>query len=228
MKKNLFVILIFCLCGAVGFATNAGAVGLGMYFTSMAGSPEWDVDSEVDGDVDSYEWDTDESVVGFGFVLDTTVARDQLFNYRFQIGLEKSEIDIEGDAEAELTGIAMTHDFGFGVSRTKNARIWIGPELRMAFMTGSVDMDETYWTDVDWDITMFNLGIGPVLGANFNIGPAATLSIKVGFLWETMVGSGEVDMHYYNYSVEADDDYEASGTMAFINFAILYRIADNF
>ena len=238
MKKIVGFLLVFMFVVA-GLATNAGALGIGGYFTTMSGSSEWDVDLDADDEAledASSNWDAEEGTAGFGFVLDTAVARDQLFNYRFQIGLESSKIELElpsgVDATAKLSGLAITNDFGVGVVRTKNARVWIGPELRLAFKGGNIEFDDepdNLDIDDDWTIGTFQYGIGPVVGGNFHIGNALTLAVKTGVIWETMTGKSDLKIE----SDDGDDldfdlDYESSDVYFFITFSVFYRLGDTF
>lgn len=245
MKKRVFSFLLVFMFIAAGLATNAGAVGFGMYFNTMSGSSDWDVDSDIDGDGDFFDydesddWDADEETTSFGFVLDTALARNQLFNYRFEIGLEKSDVDldiefgnIDTDGTAELSGLVMTHDFGFGVYRSKDVRIWIGPELKLSFLSGTIDIDEPRWTDIDCDINVFKFGLGPVAGVNFNIAPQLSLSVKAGVLMQNMTGEGDVDINHSDpileWGASGDQEFESSETYFFINFSVFYRLNDRF
>lgn len=239
MKKGFGFLLVFMFV-TVGLATNAVALGLGGYLTLTGQTTEWDVDYDIDnGNDGSEDWDAKEGTAGFGFVLDTAVARNELFNYRFQIGLESSSVELDtddGDATAKLAGIAMTHDFGVGVYRTKDVRVWIGPELRMAFKGGTIEYDNepdnVDIDDGDWTIGTFQYGIGPVVGGNFHIGNNLTLAVKTGVLWEKMTGAGEsegtVIVNGNQEDFDVDWDYESSDVYFFITFSVFYRLGDTF
>lgn len=245
MKKTIFSFLLVFMFVTLGLVTNAAAIGFGMYYNTMSGSSDWDVDSDIGGDFmdydDSDDWDGDEETTSFGFVFDTNLARNELFNYRFELGLENSDVDLDiefGDIDtegtAELSGLVMTHDFGFGVFRTKDVRIWIGPEVKLSFLSGEIDVDGARLRDVDCDVNIFKFGLGPVAGLNFNIDPQLSLSIKVGVLLQNMTGEGDVDITAYDFlgnevgHPSGDQEYEASDTYFFINFSIFYRMNDHF
>jgi hypothetical protein len=212
MLKLLIPCIIVC-CLIVFPITNAGAVGLGFYVERGSGSSDWEEEDDYDN---TNDFDTDDKRAGFGFVLDTNVAQDRLFNYRLQIGYEKRDTEIKNSIDsADLKGFVMSHDFGFGVLRTRNVRLWLGPELRLAYYTGSPKIND------DLDISIFEYGIGPVVGANFNIGSTVTLAVKTGYLFQGFVGIGEDDF---------DDEYTYTGTSRnfYVNFAIIFRIGDVF
>jgi hypothetical protein len=187
---------------------DAHAIGLGFYGRYGAGSETWKFD-EYSG---SYSKDTPR--YGFGFLFDTTVARNSLFNYQFNLGYHQEEVK-PFSPQLKLTGISMTHDFGFGVVRSREVRFWLGPELKFSYGSGSRSV---------WDYYKLDFGIGPVLGVNLHLGPVVTLSLKGGYLFDLGVGYAECK----GSSCGPDSNFNSNGGEPFINFAIIFRINDNF
>ena len=203
--------VLFCVIAI--FASNAGAVGLGGYIEYGSGSSDWNADDLYN----FWDFETDTTFTGYGFVLDTNVARDRLFNYRLQIGYEKEDEKVKTTGEKlSLKGISITNDFGFGVLRTPQVRLWLGPELKFAYLTGSPDLEPNL------DIKIFKFGIGPVAGANFNIGKTFTLALKTGYLFQGFVGDGDWKNNY-NYI-----DYDGTLNQFFVNLSVICRLNDFF
>ena len=129
--------------------------------------------------------------IGAGMVLDTAVARDRLFNYRLHVGYEKLKNDLE-----RLESVVVDQDFGLALHRSKKSRIWLGPELRIAFS--------------DDDI---GIGIGPVVGVNLHAGRSTSVVLKGGVIF--------TDFSHRWYSTE---DFERNReSHAFLTLAILFR-----
>ncbi|MGE5893294.1 MAG: hypothetical protein ACM34I_04500 [bacterium] len=192
-------------------ATNASAAGLGFYGTAGGGTSEWDADG-FPGD----DFDADTGHAGIGFVVDTNVAKDSVFNYRLQIGYERMKHEPEDTFfdDIKLDALVIDQDFGFGIVRNKLLRFWVGPELRLVYATGSPDNAS------DTDIHLWGIGIGPVAGINFNVSPLISLSVKGGLLATGYAGEMETPI--------GDTDYEMSEVHGFGTFAVLFKIDDTF
>jgi hypothetical protein len=158
---------------------SAQAIGLGLYGTWQVGPTDWEFDDTDDsGFIFDYSGDT--SRVGGGFVLDTAVAKDKLFNYRLNIGVETFVSDLDELAvEMDLSGVAIDNTFGFGVMRGDTVRLWLGPRLRLGFFDGDVQPEIAPNTD----IYLLEVGLGGVFGANFNIGSTVTLGLTTGYMY---------------------------------------------
>ena len=217
MKRILAIncFAVFLLCSF--FPADAMAVGLGFNVSAGGGSTDWEAE---DWWGDSYDvFDTDDSRVGFGFIFDTTVAKDRLFNYRLNIGTEAVDYETEGGSTFETSGWFMAHDFGVGIVRKKSLRLWIGPELRISHSEGELDTDNSSSIDV------ITIGIGPVLGLNLNLGRTVTLAFKVGALAMSSLGTWEfVDPWGY----EDEFDLNGDGSHTFANVGIIFRLGDNY
>lgn len=206
MMRGFFVLIVLVL-----FASNAYAFGLGVYGSTGSGSAEWDKEY-WDGSSFTYDKDSEHST--FGFVMDTAVAKNTLFNYRLSVGSAKVEHE-PGDccATYELKGIVFENDFGFGIIRKEKFRLWVGPELRIGFYEGEIKNSPV-------DIDLVEVGLGPVIGANFHLGPVVTLSLKAGHLATEAFGEQSGGL--------ADADLDVSGSHSFVNFALIFRLDDNY
>jgi hypothetical protein len=225
MKRFFVAHLVIMFFAAVLFISDAHAFGIGLFYQYGGGSSNWTMEYDENYYNGSYhddwseDYDGDKTRKAFGFVLDTTIARDMLFNYRLQIGYETWEDEVDDFDTFDMDGITMTHDFGFGVLRTPYVRLWLGPELKFAYTTGSLDSDEHV------DVYSLTYGIGPVMGANFNIGPTVTLGIKGGYLFQGFVGTVDND-RYSTY--ENDFDFHGHTDELYFDICILFRFGDFF
>ena len=211
MKRICLIHLLVVLLVFGFMAPQASAIGLGGYFSVGSGSGEWDAEDEDDN-----EWDieTDDTGSGFGFVLDTAVAKDRVFNYRLNIGYERKDYEDENGNTLEIDNFVVVNDFGFGVVRTPQIRLWLGPELKITSGSGEIDNND------DFEVDLVSVGIGPVVGLNVHVGKLVTLGFKTGLLFESIVGKGEDDPRDYTVDYTGDDTY------FYFNFAIIFRIND--
>ena len=162
---------------------------------------------------------------GGGFVMDTNLARDEIFNYRleftcgqliisqrvtytqwlpfggFFIPFPRTETDKKG-----TIFISAVQYFGFGVVRSKYVRFWIGPQLTLGGMVT--------------DIRGFIGGLGMALGLNFNIGEIFTISL---------VGSGRVvgGVETVTYA-GSSKTYGGYGGDGMVTLAFIFRIDDKY
>lgn len=193
------------------FTSEAWAIGLGLY--GSAGSGSADVKINCSG-CDTFK--NDAKHIGFGFILDTTVAQDALYTYRLNISYEQLMFQNKLDStdEVELDSLVIDNDFGFGVVRKKKVRLWLGPELRVSYSSGKVK-------DTNIDIDLGGFGVGPVIGVNINLGNVVTLGIKSGYLMTWYTGERSC-------SGCSTHTVNISEGLPFINFALIFRIRDTY
>jgi hypothetical protein len=163
MKKiNVLIMVTFLfICSA----PDALATGFGFYGTLGKGTLKFD-DGWWASDANGNSRE-DTVLIGTGMVLDTSVAQNQVFNYRLNVGYEKLKIDLDQTSESDrLESVVIDQDFGFAVYKSDATRIWFGPEQRIFF-----SHDE------------FGLGIGPVLGINLHTSREASVALKLGYLF---------------------------------------------
>ena len=218
MKRFIVSQVLSLLLALVFLTSSAMAIGLGVYYNGYgSGSADWTEDH--DGWELDYEGDTEST--GFGFVLDTAVAKDTLFNYRLNIGLEDvTKEEGDGVVEAEFDSYVIDNTFGFAVLRKKVVRLWLGPQLRISYSEGNPI------NDPDFDINLVGFGLGAVFGANFNIGRVFTPAVSIGYRYTKYIGTGDYSNSSYYTSPEVD--YDVTETRLFVNLAVLFRMGDVF
>ncbi|GMR18832.1 MAG: hypothetical protein BMS9Abin33_1277 [Gammaproteobacteria bacterium] len=190
----------------------AESYALGLGITTGSGSEEWD--HNYIG-VSSFNHDGDREIRNFGFVLDTAVARNALFNYRFSFVAEKNSADRAG---LDMKGVAMTHDFGFALFRNKAVRVWLGPRVKVSYFN---DITQTL-SSSSTDGNVVGIGFGPVFGINIHLPEVASFSITAGTLRGGYVGEYETSPVY------TFNDLDVDSRGGFVNFSVLFRIRDNY
>lgn len=171
-KINLLITMAFLLLWS---APDALATGFGLYGTFGKGTIKFDNGWFASGSHDTSREDAE--FIGSGMVIDTNVARDQVFNYRLNLGYEKLTFDSDRESETDrLESTVIDQDFGMALYKSDKTRVWIGPEQRILF-----SHDE------------FGLGIGPVLGINLHTSQEATVALKLGFLFSGFAFSGDYE-----------------------------------
>ena len=188
-KKYIANIFLAALLALIGTA-QAYAVGLG--FSFGAGTEEWEDDLEHQGD---------REISNVGFLVDTAVARNKIFNYRFTFLKEDNKAD-SGLLKLDMEGYAMTHDFGFGVLRTKHVRLWVGPQLKASFY------DDLYSNNLGRKVSgdVFGFGIGPVMGVNVHLPQVVTFSFSA--------------VYYIISGYSGDYDQDGDGTVFFDDHSV--------
>jgi hypothetical protein len=180
----------------------AHAAGFGFY-GSMGGdrSSTWSNDNSP-----SYKVKTIHQ--GAGFAFDTAVAEDRFFNYRLELGYDEFASKAAGGNEVKLSGLIISNDFGFGIVRTDGFRLWMGPEIRLAWPRGSN-------LGVDYDF--FGVGAGPVLGMNFNLPGTVSFTVKAGYQFMHYNGTADSSTSSTSY------DNDIREHLVYVTFGILFR-----
>lgn len=194
-------------------AGSANAMGFGAYFDYGHNWGSFDSilacsgGSCISQDINE-SWDRDNW--SFGFLLDTAVAKDTLFNYRLNAGYQRTieKLPNRGGAQQNLNGLMLRNIFGFGVVRTENMRFFLGPVLRLGFQFPD---DQGYLSGADvYDI---DAGGGLALGLNYHLGDSLTLTIS--------------PVYEYLASVRFPSNLEASliggGHVLSINMGVMFR-----
>jgi hypothetical protein len=205
MKKILFFISLCAMTLAI--AQSAQAAGIGVYGTGG-----------VNLDTISYRGATANSTdyfYGGGLAIDSNVARNELFGYRFTLGYEQyrmkaSNSDYTSDP---IHRISMSHTFGFGVARNETVRFWLGPRIGIHYLF--IRKTDTGWTTQVTEKTDF-IGLDALLalGLNINMGDVATLFFDIGFGY-----MGNYDLH----SSGIGNGFGLDGKIGF-----MFRINDKF
>lgn len=211
--KRFYLILTLSLVVIFSFVgSDAMAVGIGLYTSYSTGSADW----TAEDDSGTLDFEDDTHHVGVGFILDTNLAKDSLFNYRLKLGYDKlvSEEYRSGNKDFEFDGFIWDNTFGFGVLRNEMLRLWLGPQLGFSGYSGENPYEEG-------DAHLFGVNLGAVLGLNFNPGNVITIALETGYKYTKYWGIQE--MEYYD-----DFDLEVDEGVPFINFAIIFRFGDRY
>ena len=148
---------------SLGIASSAGAVGYGAFFEY---SRSW---SDFAG------FDVDSNRYGVGFAFDTNVSGDRLFNYRLNIGYERTE----GDSfDVSYNGVMVDNIFGFGVLRTPHMRLWVGPSIRIG-VNIQEDPFQFFPIVADNEIIDVIAGGGAAIGANIHTGDLGSAAVTL-------------------------------------------------
>ena len=185
-------------------ASDARAAGFGIYGSIGGdGSSTWSQDNGP-----SYKVKTAHQ--GAGFVFDTAVAKDSFFNYQLNLGYDEftNKSAIFSGGEVRLGGLMISNAFGFGIVRTDGFRLWMGPEIRLAWPRGSK-------SGVDYDF--FGAGVGPVVGMNFNLPGTVSFVVKAGYQFMSYNGTVDSSATYTSY------DNEIKERLIYVNIGILFR-----
>lgn len=195
-------------------------VGLGAYLSLTPGAFGFTLEPDSSSDIDG---DGDLLLAGGGFALDTAVSGDAIFGYRlnlgFQFGGADIDYDIGGSDDLGLVGVVLDHDFGFRLFGNESVRLWLGPTLRVGALIGEFDDDADLFDDDDdqVDLAALAIGVGPVLGANINLGKRFALSFSGGVRADFYAGKAEDDF-------DNDIDFVAAGPTFFVRAAFLVRL----
>ena len=152
-------------------AAPAQAAGFGGYFEYSRGIGYLDIFG--------FDADFDDDKYGVGFAFDTNVSRDRLFNYRLNVGYERTNRKYEGGLKEKLNGFSINNMFGFGVYRDPNARVWLGPSVRLGVDVLS-DPSAWYPPSVD-EVVDVNVGGGLALGVNVHTGDVGSAAFTFGY-----------------------------------------------
>ncbi len=113
---------------------------------------------------------------GIDLVVDTAVAKNQLFNYRLSLEcyntIERKDYLIYNYSYS-LSRVVLANTFGFGFFRSRFLRVWAGPQFTISYEFRN------------WNNFILNSAthskIGSVIGVNLHTGEETTLAFEVGF-----------------------------------------------
>ncbi|MBN1797563.1 MAG: hypothetical protein JW822_03240 [Spirochaetales bacterium] len=120
----------------------------------------------------------------FGILFDTCVARDRLFNYRLQVGLDLSNAsfydeDLGQDADIDIWQISFINTFGFGMIRNELMRFWVGPQIGFALGFEPNFVQDAYYSNMG-EFFEFDIFVGVGFGVNIHIGDTISLCADAG------------------------------------------------
>jgi hypothetical protein len=221
MKASTRSSIAFLVILVVTLATlPALSAGFGAYFEYAHTDGELDLDFNGFG-TSADELDLESDKFGFGFVLDTNLARDRLLNYRLTVGYQRTNREYDdvvlgsatlrlGDIDAD--GFTFNNVLGFGLSRGPSHRLWIGPAVRLG-----VDVFDTGSDDVD--IVDISIGGGAAIGLNIHSEEHLTVGLTAGYQYLYISEVISVDVPGFD-ETESFDAYEH---VAMANITVFFR-----
>jgi hypothetical protein len=166
MRNKLLFIFAAMSCITIFSVTSAMAFGIGIY-ADGAYNKFYASDQGHTAKLDDFGF------IGGGLLLDTCVARNDLFNYRLGLGYQR---DLK-NYDLPTHKISMNNYLGFGIVRTAAVRWWAGPEIGARYYI--IGNDRGTKNEVGGNI-------GLVTGLNFNVGDVFTVGIEGGFRYNLL------------------------------------------
>jgi hypothetical protein len=181
--------------------------------------------------------------IGGGFIFDTAVSTNTLFNYRACFAYNWTRATAYTPPEyylvskiippdnQDLNQIKLINSFGFGLIRNETMRLWLGPQLNFFYTWGDTTILGRYGT---WNInrkdtmSIGGVGFGFVLGVNFNFTGLVSLATEAGLRLNIAGGST-----YGTYTYNASSGKDATSVVnikpeVFATVGVLFRIYDRF
>jgi hypothetical protein len=215
MKKTLvFLVSVAAMCG---IAQSARAAGIGVYGTGGVNFTTWNMRG-VSANTTDYFY-------GGGLVIDSNVAKNETFGYRFTAGYEQYRMKDpnSGNTSSPIHRASMSHTFGFGVARNENVRFWLGPRFGLHYLRLRDTYTDTesiafnmypYGQKVKVELDMIGFDALLAFGINVNMGEIATMFLDIG------VG------YMGNYNIHAADYGHGFGIEGKAGF--MFRINDSY
>jgi hypothetical protein len=188
-------------------ASPVYAGGIGMFVNGGEIEAEWGGDYRT--------IDSDGKHLDYGFTVDSNLATDRLFNYRLEFGRAEWKLDNFNATgfKADMDGLVMNHDFGFGGLITEDLRFWFGPELRFTLLDGELK------NVVARDIDLFGYGVGAVAGLNYNLPGRLTIAAKGGFIMMRYLGRGP----NWDGAIWRSSDYDVDEDLVYVGVSMFFR-----
>jgi len=222
MKRIIYLAMSFWVLSAV----PSWASGVGLVFTYNS-LQELDIDSYYLTARNATEKDFSLTNYSLGFIRDSNLSKNELFNYRFELhlvdirnyNLEYKDLahDQRESVELKMSGLgfSLKNDFGFGFKCHESWRAWAGFELTLGYSWASSSFKWINWSPMGDDRTesstgsLIGVGIGAVLGINYNFAKDGCIPIKISYTanyWEcncapSFVGNIEMKEYSLGFSI---------------------------
>ncbi|MDZ4184374.1 MAG: hypothetical protein U1D97_05265 [Desulfuromonadales bacterium] len=192
----LFLLLLFLMpmsaYSAVGVSLELGG-----------GSGNFDENAII------FDTDVDTGYANIGFVYDSNpYAEYGNFSYRLNIALESHDYKDRG-VTLETGALVFDNIFAFILTKSDTATFWIGPQIRVGFMSGETDD----FDPLEVDGAMF--GLGAVVGTNIRTASNVGMSLSAGVRRTAL--TGEMSEGWFS------DDFTGDTNEAFVNLALLFN-----
>ncbi len=218
--KSLVPVITGCII--LLFSGSAMATGIGVFIQGAGGGTSWTT-GHISGD-------SSDITVGGGLMVDTNLAKNEVFNYRFKFGYNR----IFGSSY-ELNRLSFDNCFGVAPRGLmgKNARFWFGPSLGFHIMFGEVPVSGGSTTDAllygiyysllstELKVAGVKLDLGlTLLGFNFNFGEHITLTFEFGGKAGYFIGQSKIESDAVTSGALQYEGYTSVG--------VLYRFNDSY
>jgi len=213
MRKCFISFVFLNIISSFFLISQASAIGLGGYVTGGYAGNNW---THEDEEYNLKESDNSEMLkYGVGFILDTAVAKNSLFNYRLNVGYCRTEMTSDKLPDVIGNDFHLYNTFGFGLIRTDSFRFWVGPQFGFGLMLGKHEP-----VSANKNCNALYAGLGAVAGVNIHTGDLLSIGIDGGYRYNVYNGYSDVAFGGSNFT--------GSGHEAFASISFIFRINDNF
>jgi hypothetical protein len=157
----------------------------------------------------------------YGIIFDTNMARNSIFNYRLNLGLEFSNISFTDPSTSEFVTmevwkLVFENTFGFGIMRTEMYRLWVGPQVGIGIGFEPSVLNNSGYYSSSSDFFEMDVHAGFVVGLNVHLGDALSICGDAG----VRLHSNTMDVRSYDFSGAILD--------AFANVGLVLKANDVF
>ena len=169
--------LVMLLVLAVPVAVSAEGLGVYVPFSLYSNSSV---------DTNDVKADYDPSL-GLGLMYDTNVGENKLFNYR--LGLEYMRVGVDNvqgvPSDQSNNRFDIVNTFGFGIVRSENMRLWIGPRINVAWNSGIGGVNNSG--------SALEIGVAPAVGVNVELSRDFVLGLDIDYRVAYLSGTWDGD-----------------------------------
>lgn len=190
----------FTLCTTMAImlsATAAWAAGIGVYGTGGVNLGTWRYEGASTG--------TTDFLYGGGIVVDSCVARDQVFGYRLYAGYSQYLLTTSEYTGKPAHRVGITNSFGVGIVRTNSIRFWGGPQIALNYI---------FLREDRYELDAIGLEALLAIGLNMHAGDAASFFFDIGLGY---IG---------NYNINIAEQGHGFGVV--LKAGLMFRINDRF
>lgn len=202
------------------FSLPWSVFGFGVGFSSSFGLEQWKDTCCPD---DDYDHTADRNYSNAGFVVDTAVAKNRLFNYRFTLSKETHRVRHDG-LGLKMRGLSYIHDFAYSVYRNEKLRVWLGPRIKISVFDDLQQTQSPSSNSTFGEVEGF--GFGPVVGVNLHLDQWASLALSAGFL--DLEYDGQYSAYDPGGTIVGQNKVESDSISTFISFSVIFRIDDRY
>jgi hypothetical protein len=216
--NKIVTILFMVVLALFACAGEVRAAGVGVYGTIGGGRMNYAL-SNIIG---TYNAIAETMSGGCGFIADTNLGNDRLFNYRFRAGYEYQKTD-SGIAD-HYQRVQASNIFGFGVYHHERVRVWVGPQIGIGYQWGNNRYYRYSNISVNGVVLpmrisdpagYFGIHIGMAAGVNVAITPVISIPVECGFRYTLWVDlrKGQGAMRAGGFTAMGPEGYAALGVM---------------